>query len=324
MPVGSCQCGAAYAYDATGHNLGIAMTDALVFACGGDWNRAWDLLPDQDYREAMIENYDEIIHRIVPGGVYEGRRIAGTLYFISLDREAPVSARGAQESGGDRKPKTSRKRGGRKRFSKKEVEALVEAYDVQTLLQLAGEDKRIIRDLQRLLYSPDALSRMRAADMLGRASAVISREDPQAIIKLLQGLFTSLLDTAASSWGSLDAIGEIIRNGPQRFSGHIPQLYQLTRDRALLGNVLHALTRISEEKPEFMHQTAHQFIPLLKDSDPKNRACAAMIVGNLGAREARDDLSKMIHDPEEVEVYQDGALHKLTVGQVAKEAIHEL
>jgi hypothetical protein len=322
MPVGTCQCGAAYAYDATGHNLGIAMTDALVFACGGDWNRAWDLLPDQDYREAMVENYDEIIHRIVPGGVYEGRRIAGALYFISLDREAPVSAQGAQQS--VRKTKTPRKRGGRKRFSKKEIEALVEAYDVQTLLQLAEEDKRIIRGLQRLLYSPDALSRMRAADLLGRASAVISREDPQAVTKLIQGLFTSLLDTAASSWGSLDALGEIIRNGPQRFSGHIPQLYQLTRDRALLGNVLHALTRISEMKPEFMHQTAQQFIPLLKDPDPKNRASAAMILGNLGAVEARDDLSKMIRDPAEVEVYRDGALHKLTVGQVAKEAIHRL
>ena len=31
MPVGLCTCGAVYACDVTGHNLGTAMMDALVF-----------------------------------------------------------------------------------------------------------------------------------------------------------------------------------------------------------------------------------------------------------------------------------------------------
>ena len=46
MPLGSCSCGAVYACDVTGHNLGSAMIEALVYACGGDWDCAWDLTPD--------------------------------------------------------------------------------------------------------------------------------------------------------------------------------------------------------------------------------------------------------------------------------------
>ena len=47
MPVGACKCGAVYTCDVTGHNLGTAMSEALVFACNGDWDLAWDLLPDR-------------------------------------------------------------------------------------------------------------------------------------------------------------------------------------------------------------------------------------------------------------------------------------
>jgi hypothetical protein len=36
MPLGACSCGAVYACDVTGHNLGAAMIEALVAACDGD------------------------------------------------------------------------------------------------------------------------------------------------------------------------------------------------------------------------------------------------------------------------------------------------
>jgi hypothetical protein len=302
------------------------MTDALVLACRGDWDQAWDLVPDQDYRDAQIENYDEVTHRIIPGGVYEGRRIAGVLYFISLDQEVngPSDEPQTRETILVSKAKPSGKKTGRKSFSKKEIENLVDAYDLKSLIDLAREDKRIIRDLQRLLYTPDRLSRWKAADVLGKVAAVIAHDDPQAITRLLQGLFTSLLDTAASSWGSVDAIGEIIRNRPERFSGHIPQLYQLTRDRALLGDILRALARIAEKKPEIMRQTALQFVPILEDPDPENRAHTAMILGHLEVTQAKKELAKISADPAEVEFYGDGRLHKRTVGQLAEDAVRKL
>jgi hypothetical protein len=330
MPVGKCVCGAAYAYDATGHNLGTAMIDALVFGCNGDWDLAWDLLPGEDYLEQQVGNYDFENHLVVHGGIYEGRRIAGTLYFVRLhqdvlevtdegsrrlmERSTPVPrARGASAKGKGRKP-----------FSKKEVEALVKAYDVAPLLGMAEQDKRILRDLQRLLYSADKLERWRAADTMGKVSAVIAKNDPGVVSRLIQGLITSLADTAASSWGSLDAIGEIIRNCPEQFAGYMPQLYPFARDRALLADVLRALGRIGKVKPDLIRKKAFYFFPFLADPSPEIRGYAAILVGNLGAHEAKEGLEKLVNDPAAMEVYAHGALQNRTIGQLASEALGKL
>jgi hypothetical protein len=328
MPVGACSCGAVYACDVTGHNLGTAMIEALLFACNGDWELAWNLSPENDYLEDQVKNYDLETHLTVHGGVYEGRRIAGILYFIRL-RE---NIRGVMEEGASKQPaKAIRhpdgrtlKRSGRKSFTKRDVQGLVQDYQIEPLLNMAREDKRIIRDLKRLLYSVDTLMRWRAAEALGKVSAVIAQRDPGTISKLLQGLFTSVTDTAASSWGSLDAIGEIISSRPEQFAGYMPQLYQFTRDRALLAEVLRALGKIGSERPDLIRKETLHFIPLLQDPDPEIRGYTVILLGRLGAREATDDLRRLMEDAKGLEVYRDGHLEKQTIGELASEALERL
>ncbi len=328
MPVGKCSCGAVYACDVTGHNLGTALIEALVFGCDGDWDLAWDLLPKEDYNEAQLKGYDFETHLVIHGGVYQGRRIAGTLYFVRLHRDIPgVTEEGAKkrlDTAAGVSQRSSRKKKGRKALSKKEVETFVEAYDLSPLLNVAKEDKRIIRDLQRLIYSVDKLLRWRATDALGKVSGVIAKYDPGAISKLLQRLFSASADTASSSWGCLDAIGEIISNNPEQFGGYMPQLYQFAGDRALLAEVLRALGKIGAVRPDLIRKTAHRFIPFLQDPDPEIRGYAAILLGNLGAQEAKDALTRLAEDASAMEVYGDGRLEKQTIGQLASQALDKL
>ena len=135
MPVGKCACGAAYACDVTGHNLGTAMIDALVFGCNGDWDLAWDLLPEEDYIEEQVGNYDLESHLVIPGGAYMGRRIAGTLYFVRLQKDIlEVTEGGARQKLERATPVSSHsqtlsaKRREKKSFSKREVEDLVKEH----------------------------------------------------------------------------------------------------------------------------------------------------------------------------------------------------
>ena len=327
MPVGKCSCGAVYACDVTGHNLGTAMIEALVFGCNGDWDLAWGLLPEEDYVEKEVRNYDIETHLIVQGGVYRSRRIAGILYFIRLHEDIrEVTEEGAKiqlERARSASLGPSGKRKDRKSFSKKEVERLVRDYKVEPLLSMAEKDGRIIRDLQRLLYSADKLLRRRAAELLGKVSAVIAKYDPGAISKLLQRLFTAIADTAASSWGSVDAIGEIISNSTEQFAGYMPQLYQFASDRALLAEVLRALGKIGRERPDLIRRKAFHFIPLLQDPDPEIRGYAAILLGNLGAHEANKDLTKLVKDSASMELYREGRLENRTIGQLASEALEK-
>jgi HEAT repeat protein len=328
MPLGRCSCGAVYAFDVTGHNLGTAMIDALVFGCNGDWDLAWGLLPEEDYLVKEVENYDVESHKIIPGGAYEGRRISGSLFFIRLHEDVrEVTDEGAKHRLEQARPaagKTSKKRGGKKTFSKKEVEVLVQSYELDPLIQIAERDKRIIRDLQRLIYSADKLQRWRATDALGKVSAIIAEYDPGAISKLLQTLLTAVADTAASSWGCIDAVGEIISQKPDQFAGYASQLYRYASDRELLVEVLRALGKIGGASPGLLRKRAFYFIPLLQDPDPEVRAYAAILLGNLGSSEAAEDLEELKADHVPVEIYRDGSIEELTIGQLASEALEKL
>lgn len=325
MPVGSCGCGAVYAFDVTGHNLGSAFIEALVFGCNMDWDLAWNLYPEEDYLESLVENYDLESHYIVPSGSYEGRRISGALYFIRLQKDIREATGEAVQKRLDQKssPLTAQWPA-EKIFSKKEVEELAASYQINSLMMAAGKDKKIVRHLQRLLYSGDDLLRSRAADILGNVSSVIARRDPGAISNLLQILLNSLSTPGSAGWGSIDAAGEIIGRSPDLFAGFIPAMYQFLGDESLRPGILRALGRISMGRPDLIRNLSFRVMPLLGKSDPETLGYTAWLLGNLGAREAVSDLEKISGDQREIDLYNNGEIEKHSVGRLAKEALQKI
>jgi hypothetical protein len=328
MPLGRCSCGAVYACDITGHNLGSALIEALVFACQGDWDLAWGLLPEDDYLEEQVSNYDLETHLIVHSGAYEGRQINGVLYFIRMHGDVrEVTDEGAKrllERATPPAPSRTHHKRTKKAFTKRDVEKLVKDYKVEEILEMTAQDQRIIRDLKRLLYSVDDLVRYRAADILGKVCGLVSQQDPESVSRLLQGLFTAVTDTAASSWGYIDAIGEIISNRPGQFGGYVPQLYPLASDRALLPDVLRAFIKVAGCRPDILQKKAHQFIPLLKDPQATIRGYAAVLLGELEVEGAKEDLAGLVEDEASVGVYEAGQLATRSVGDLAAHALSRL
>jgi hypothetical protein len=332
MPVGSCACGAVYAYDATGHNLGAAFVEALVFACDMDWDLAWSLLPEEDYLTSLVEQYDGETHYVIPDGTYEGRRVAGALFFVRLHRDIQeVTLEGVREKLARAVPAAPapepRATLGAP-LAKKRVAELVAQNRIDPLLQAARQDKKIIRHLERLLCTPDTLLRFRTAEFLGRVCAVVAQREPAAVANLLQGLATSFTYSAASHWGAIDAIGEIIRNAPTRFAGYIAALFHLMNDAALRPQVLRALGRIAQARPDLVVRVTPRLLACLQDADPRTRGYAAWVLGILVASEAKqnlayigDQLSGIAGQNGEIELYEEGRIVRKTVGQVAGEAL---
>jgi len=327
MPVGSCICGAVFVCDVTGHNLGSAMVEGLLYACRGDSDRAWNLLPEEDYLERQVKHYDLETHSIIHSGAYQGRRIGGVLLFIRL-QEVVVKNLSAEPEPTAKDPirdsRPIQENGVPANLSKKDVEALVNSYDLEPLIAAAENDKRVLRNLKRLLYSPDDLQRLRAAEFIGRASRAIGRRDPEAVSRLLQELFSSVTDTAASSWGAVDAIGEIIRCQPDLFSSSIRRLALLSQDPSLAADVLRALVRIGEERPDLLHVNAGSLLRLLENPAPLLQGYAAILVGLLKLGEARETLEDLRNIRSEVPVYNQGTIHKKTVAGIAEEALDRI
>ncbi|RMG69373.1 MAG: hypothetical protein D6710_08950 [Nitrospirae bacterium] len=83
---GVCNCGAVYAFDPTGRNLGETFMDALSYACGGDYERALSLESGVDYDEVLVQ-YNYRTHSLSPravGGPFVRGGAKGVLYFIRL------------------------------------------------------------------------------------------------------------------------------------------------------------------------------------------------------------------------------------------------
>ena len=159
---------------------------------------------------------------------------------------------------------------------------------------------------------------------MGKVSAVIARRDQGSVSKFLQGLFSSVTDTAASSWGALDAIGEIVSHEPELFSQYIPRLSFLTRERFLLSEILRAMVRIGQIRPDLLGKASYFVITLLKDEDPQVRGQAALLLGNLRVFESKEDLIGLLDDPCEIELYKGGFIEKRTVGDLAYESLNRL
>jgi HEAT repeat protein len=168
------------------------------------------------------------------------------------------------------------------------------------------------------------LFRRRAADILGQVSAVIGETDPGSISKLLQQLFTSVRDTAASSWGAFEAIGEIISHRVEQFAGYIPQLYPFLADETRRSQALQALARISASRPDLLRKLTFHIIPFLRDPDPLVRGHTALLLGTLGACETREDLESLRKESHEITLYENGGLVKKTLGQVASEVLEKM
>ena len=328
MPVGTCVCGAVYAHDITGHNLGAAFAEALVFAANMDWDLAWNLQPDEDYKDDLVKDYDLESNLIVPGGNFEGRIVKGALFFVRMHSEIQdATAEGVQKKMARSKPVSkcsTNVKPVEKSFNKKQVEEMVSNYQIEPLLDIAANDKRVMRDLQRLLYSGDELVRLRNAEIIGKVSAVLAQTDPGSISRLLQKLVSSVTDYGTSVWGAIDTAGEIISNSPNLFIGYLPTIYQLLEEEIVRHKAMFAIGKVAKNTPDLIQKPFFFFTPFLSDKHPDTRAYAAWILGSISASRAKDDLEKLTKDNQEFDHYENGNIYKRTVGQMAEAALKKL
>ena len=63
------------------------MVETLVYACGDNWDLAWELMPEDDYLTGRVENYDEVTHQVIDIKNIDGRPVRGVLYFVRLHTE---------------------------------------------------------------------------------------------------------------------------------------------------------------------------------------------------------------------------------------------
>ena len=328
---GKCQCGAVYVYDVTGHNLGAAFVEALGYGCNFDWDLAWELVPNEDYEERLIERYDLKTHKVYLGGRTEDERtVRGVLLFLSFSDEIrALKTSPSKPSLAKIENKTKREVKEltlpTKTYSKREVKSVVQKGGpgfLEKITEMAIHDPKVLNRLQQILYSPDPVLRWRAIEAIGTASGEVFKVRPNFVGEFLRRLLYSASDSAASNWGAIEAAGEIIKNVPKAFDPFIRELLALMRFEDSQASVLWALTRIAETHPEKVKERA--FFPLIEKltSDlPEVRGLAAKVLGLLKANECINSLRRLVDDKAEFQILTQNGYEYTNVGQLAQDAL---
>ncbi len=325
FPVGTCgHCGAIYAYDATGHNMGSAFIEALLFACNCDSDLAFSLSYGEDYSDAVVGNYDIVTHTIVPEKIYNERYVRGALIFVKIvDQFKEIAGQKVKE-----KMKASlpipKGRLRSERFSKDLVRRYVSENKLEDLIALALEDSRVLNELQRMLYTPDAPFRWRTIGFIGKVCQKVGEVRPDLVSKLLGNLLQNAASPGSSAWGAIEATGVIIATNPELFGEFCLTLLPFTNQPTLLREVTWAIGTIASVKPALVKRAAKTLQSFLGKQDPVLRGYAAWALGNLGYKEAIDDLKKLDRDDEKISLFRNSQLEETTVSRLSKEAIGKL
>ncbi len=325
FPVGACgHCGAVYAYDATGHDMGAAFIEGLLFACDYDSDLAFSLSYGEDYADAVVGNYDIVTHTIVPGKICNERYVRGALIFVKIVGQfKEVTGRKVKEKMGTSLPVMKTKLRSEK-FSKELVRGYVSENNLEDLIALALEDSRVLNELQRMLYTPDEHLRWRVVDMLGSVSKKVGRVRPDLISKLLGNLLQNAAYPGSSAWGALEAAGAIISTNPDLFGEFSNTLLGFFAQKNLWKEVTWAAGTIAAVKPNIVKRAARSLFSFLETPDPFLRGYAVWALGNLKNSDAVEKLKDLEKDEERISLFREGELTEMTIAQLASEALGKI
>lgn len=342
--MGRCECGAVYSCDPTGHNVGSAMVETLVFACNDNWDFAWDLMPEDDYLTGRVEDYDEITHQVVNTGNIDGRPVRGVLYFVRLHTEIAEIARRvkvkqdalARESvepvaGADDKvalpvpePQLDPKRV-KLKATKKSVKEARDSVDIDTLVTLCFDNKKTLRLLQRLLYDVDDARRWETAWIIGQVCSRLATKMPGQVSELIHRLFEVCSDSAAAPWGMIETLGEVISGRPDIFGAFTRHLLNYMGDESTQVQVVWALSRIAEKRPDLIRETPFfNLFHFLNHPNPEMRGLVVQLLGRLRAKEVSMQLIELSNDQAPLIIWENREPVEYTVSQLVQVALKQI
>ena len=325
LEAGVCECGSVYVCDVTGHNRGTAFVEALVIACAGDWDLAWDLIPDEDYKEIWVENYDLETHQILPVPPYGRRKLSSALCFIKLaDDIRELKESKLKDMISPKKVDVSLPKVEKRKLNKKELEKLIASGEKELVTAYAVAEPLNLNVFQKLLYHPDPVFRKKVVITLGDVVEKVVKFHPQKVLELIKRLIYAAADSAASPWGALEAVGEIIARTGDRYSVFLRNLFAFLPLPEYRVYLLYAFLRIATLNPEVLKQSSYlSLVKLIKDEDPQIKGLAIMVLKLLNPGILKENLNDV--DPEEKFKFFDyelGEFKEITLGSLLKDLIH--
>ncbi|HSB31444.1 MAG TPA: hypothetical protein VLD55_07565 [Candidatus Sulfobium mesophilum] len=176
-----------------------------------------------------------------------------------------------------------------------------------------------IRDIVAGLYGVDMQKRFDAAMALGR----LAKDDPDAVMRVWNRIFYAFDDTM-SCWGAAEGLGEIARNMPGLRTKILALLRKFAADEASCQGFVWAVCRIGQIDLKLIED----IIPDLDRASASHAACmvgqSLWALGELRISGCEDRLRTFLEDDRETWLYENDAVRKKTIAEIAGEALKKI
>jgi hypothetical protein len=203
---------------------------------------------------------------------------------------------------------------------RREIALLLEQRNYPQLIEMAKSKRNLAALLISFTYDKEKLLCWRAIEVIGLLTAEMARTDPAEARNLAQRVLWMMREESGNNaWSAPEMLGEIVRNSPDDFADLTPIIASFHDEDLFRRGVMRALVRIGEKRPDLIQSSASIAAHYLRAEDTVVRCYAIVIAGQLRLREYETVIRDLREHNDEVTVYRDGDLRKVTVGQVAKE-----
>ena len=206
--------------------------------------------------------------------------------------------------------------------TKQDVKRFIDLGDIDALVSLCFDDKKTLRLLQRLLYEPDEEQRWRIAWIIGQVCSRVASREPGQVAEMLHRLFEACSDSAATPWGMVETLGEIIAARPDIFGAFTRHLLNYMGDSSTQIQVVWALGKIAKVRPDLIRETPfYNLFHFINHPNPAMRGQISRLLGRIKATEVAIQLMALTDDMAELSIWEDTKCVHYTVSALAKEAV---
>lgn len=294
-----CICGALYACDPTGRNLGEVFVDAMAIFAGN-----WDIESNASNNNYFIKelDYDLKTHRYI--NEKGENRSSGRLIFINKSDikkryEAPV-----KKSDGN---------------IKKMLIGFLQSQDFNRIAEISEGNQSVISKLISLSYDKEDLIAWRAIESFYSISKKLTPIDQSFVRNTIRRLLWSMSDESGGiGWSACEILGMIISANVKEYDDIIPLLWSFREEEMFKPGVMWAIYHIAlSDKERLLSICCDDLIKYVNDNNPYVRVYALRCINTIGCQlnDSVLDLESIATD-EKVTYYEKGQLITSTVADL--------
>jgi hypothetical protein len=210
---------------------------------------------------------------------------------------------------------------------KRKLRQLLEQNRLDAIADMAAERRRVLAMLRSLTFDRDQLVVWRAVEAMGVVADRLADSYPDAVLEELRSLFWLLSEESGGvCWHAPEAMAEIVRRRPDRFSSYISIIVTLINEMAdedldhFRPGVLWAIGRLGSIASDTIADVLPAIEASLVAADPQARGMAAWCLQQVGRADLLEGREELLGDSARVTLYEKGALAETTVRELVMRA----